>query len=186
MCEPATIAAIGIAVAGGLYTADQQKKAGQYEQEVAEQNARLDRVRQDQAREAGNIAEEQQRARVRQVLASQRAAFAAQGVDIGTGTPLEVLGETAGMGYADALTVRSNALREAWGYGVSATNEQNRGRFARWSGNAQATGTLLSTASTVAGQWGGAGFGGGGGARMSGGGSSQAGPYRSGYVYPRG
>ena len=186
MCEPTTIAAIsfGLTAATGIYTADQQRKAGRYEQEVAEQNARLDRVRQDQAREAGNIAEEQQRARVRQVLASQRAAFAAQGVDIGTGTPLEVLGETAGMGYADALTVRSNALREAWGYGVSAVNEQNRGRFARWSGNAQATGTLLSTAASAAGQWQSAGFG-GGGSRTSAGGS-QAGPYRSGYVYPRG
>jgi hypothetical protein len=183
MCEPATIVMGVAALAGGLYAADQQKQAGRYEQEVAEQNAKLDRVRQDQAREAGNIQEEQQRARVRQVLASQRAAFAAQGVDIGTGTPLDVLGETAGMGYADALTMRSNALREAWGYGVSATNEQNRGRFARWSGNSQATGTLLSTASSVAGSWSQAGFSGGGGARASGGGS-QPGPYRSGYVYP--
>jgi hypothetical protein len=191
MCEPATLTmiSIGLTAATGLYGADQQRKAGRHEQEVAEQNARLDRLRQDQAREAGNSQEEQQRARVRQVLASQRAAFAAQGIDASTGSPLDILGDTAGAGYGDALTMRSNALREAWGFGVSATNEVNRGRAARRSGNSQAVGTLLSSAASAAGQWGSAGFGGNRArpaASTSASAGRQPGPYRSGYVFPGG
>lgn len=185
MCEPTTIlavASIATTVVAGAYAADQQRQAGKYEQEVAEQNAKVAGIQAEQARQTGNINEERARMRVRQMLGQQRATFAANGVDAGTGTALDVLGDTAGFGFGDASQERANALREAWGYQVGQANEKNRGKFARWNGNAQATGTLLTTGAQAMGMWSQAGFGSG----ASRTGASAAGPYRAGYRYPGG
>lgn len=166
MCEPTTIAYVGALVltaAAGVYHADAQKKAGQYQAEVAEQNAKLGDFRAEQTAQIGAIREEQHRAKVRQMAGTQRANLAANGVDLGSGTALDMVTETYTMGEADALTIRYNAMNEAWGYRVSAINERNGGRFAKWSGKAQATGTYLTTAANLLSM--GAGMGGGSGGK---------------------
>lgn len=153
MCEPATIAMVAMTVIGGVVQAKAQRDQGKYEQEVANQNAKIADMQAENAKQIGNIEEERQRARVRQQIASQRVAFAANNVDAATGTAAEVLGDTAGFGYADATQIRSNALREAWGYKVDATNSRSRGRAARYNGSMGATGTLLTTGAQAMGQY---------------------------------
>lgn len=153
MCEPTTlaIAAMGLTAASGVYTASAQRAAGRYEQQVAERNATIAEQQAEQAKQIGNIDEERQLRRVRAALGSQRAALAANGLDINSGSALDLQAETAGFGAADALNLRSNALREAWGFNVEATNQRNAGRAARAQGRNSAFGTLLTTGASVAG-----------------------------------
>lgn len=73
-----------------------------------------------------------------QVIGAQRAALAAQGIEIDTGTALEAQEETAKIGQLDALTIRSNAFREASGYKIRSIDfdagrkfEQTASRFRR-------------------------------------------------------
>lgn len=153
MCEPATIAMVAMTVIGGAVTAKAQRDQGKYESEVAQQNAKVADLQAEQAKQIGSIEEERQRARVRQQIASQRVAFAANNVDAATGTAAEVLGDTAGFGYADATMIRSNALREAWGYKVDATNSRSRAKASRYNGRMGATGTLLTTGAQATGQF---------------------------------
>jgi hypothetical protein len=75
----------------------------------------------DDARKRGEIAEARQREKTRQILGTQTAKLAAQGTDL-SGSALDILGDTAASGELDALTVRSNAAREAWGHRVKATD----------------------------------------------------------------
>lgn len=154
MCYVAVIPYIALAftAAAGVYSADSAKKTGEYTQEVAEQNAALDQDRERQAKEIGAIREEEQRQKVRQFAGSQEADFAARGIDLGSGVVTAMLDDTFTLGETDALNVRANAMREAWGYSVSATNNRNEGKFAKWSGNRQAMGTYLSTAGSLMGQ----------------------------------
>lgn len=183
VCEPTTLAAISAitTIAGGVYGAQAQRQAGKYEAEVAEQNAKIAGIQAEQARQTGNIEEERQRMRVRQMIGQQRAAFAANNVEV-SGSALDVLGDTAGFGFADATQIRSNALREAWGFNVQQQNEVGRARAARIGGRNAAIGTLLTTGAQATGMW--AQSGGGNPFRRSG--ASSAGPYRSGYRYPGG
>lgn len=183
MCNPAAAALVVTVIAGG-YAAVQQRRMGQYQEDVAEENAKVAKLQAENAKQAGNVEEERARARVRMLMGQQRAAMAANNVDLSTGSPLDILGDTAGQGYADAALIRSNAVREAWGFDVGAQNERQRGKAARWNGNAQATGTLLSTGAQAAGMWGQSGFGMGSSARASS--PSAYGPYASGYRYPGG
>lgn len=154
MCEVTTafyVASLVLTAAGGAYAADTAKKAGEYQAEVAAQNAELDERRAAQSAQIGAIEEERHRMKVRQMKGSQRANFAAQGIDLESGTVQDMLAETDTFGEVDALTIRYNALNEQWGYRTSATNERNRGRFSRWSGNREAAGTYLSTAASMTG-----------------------------------
>lgn len=151
MCNPAffMVGAMFATAAAGAYAADTQKKAGEYQAKVAEQNAELDEHRASQAATIGAIEEEKHRANVRRMAGTQRANLAAQGIDLQSGTAEALVDETYTMGETDALTVRFNAMQEAWGYQTSATNERNSGRFAKWGSKRQATGTYLSTAASV-------------------------------------
>ncbi len=146
------IASMIMTAAAGVYAADSKKKEGQYRAEVAQQNAELDDYRAAQAATIGAVQEDQHRAKVRQMVGSQRASLAANGLDLGSGTAADMVDETQAAGEVDALTIRFNAMNEAWGYRTSAVNERNGGKFAKWAGKREATGAYLSTAASVASQ----------------------------------
>lgn len=154
MCEVSTalfVASMVTTAAAGAYSADASKKAGQYQADVARQNAALDDYRAEQTQRSGAMAEEAHRAKVRQLQGSQRASFAANGIDLESGTVQDMLDETVTMGEADALTIRWNAMQDAWAHRVGATNSRNEAAFARQRGRSEATGTYLSTAANLAG-----------------------------------
>lgn len=175
MCDPtggvATLAIAMLLTAGaGAYQADAQKKAGEYQAEIDKQNADLNDFKAGQVAEIGAIQEEQHRAKVRQMAGTQRANLAANGIDLGSGTAQDIVDETYTLGEADALTIRFNAMNEAWGYRVAAQNDRNHAAFALTTGKNQARGTYLSTAASLAsmaGGFGGGGGGGGGGAQIT-------------------
>lgn len=144
---------MALAAAGGAYKADAENKAGQYQAEVADQNAKLNDFRAEQAGQIGAMQEERHRAKVRQLAGTQRANLAANGVDLGSGTALDMVTETYTMGEQDALMVRYNAMNEAWGFRTEAVNDRNRGRFAKAQGKNAAMGTYLTTAATMSGQY---------------------------------
>ena len=153
MCEPITIsataawvlgatAAVGVATA--VYTADQQKKEGRANAEIAENNALLAEQQAKSASAMGDREAEQAAWRNRALMGQQRAAIASNGIDSAIGTPAELLGETALFGEADQQNIRLNAAQSAWGFRAQAGDFRNRGALAKWSGKAQSTGTLLS------------------------------------------
>ena len=154
MCEITTATAawlaIGATVATGVYTADQQKKQGQAEAEIAANNERLAQNEADNANAQGTRESEQAAWRTRQLIGQQRAAIAANNIDPTLGTPSEILGETAMFGEVDQQTIRQNAARQAWGFNAQATNYGNQATTARWAGKSQATGTILGSLSSGA------------------------------------
>lgn len=87
--------------------------------------------------------EEEQRFRtdVRGFIGAQRAAFAGQNVEIHAGTALDVQMDTAYQAELDALTIRTNAAREAWGFQVEAESERKQERALRKTGRLQADAT---------------------------------------------
>lgn len=62
----------------------------------------------------------------RNIISEQRVALAAQGIDIDSGSALEIQEDTAMLGEREAQTIRNNAWREAWGYKVEALNLGHR------------------------------------------------------------
>lgn len=154
MCELTTALMIASTVVGGysqIQAGNAQAAAGQYNAQVAEMNATLaDRAAKD-ALERGAREEQQQRMATAQLQGRQRAAMAANGVDLTFGSPLDTLVDTATMGELDALTIRRNAAREAYDMNVQGVNARADATLSRMNARSAQTGGYLSAAGTVLG-----------------------------------
>ena len=152
MCEPATWLAVGSLVLGaaaGVQQASAQRAAGRAEEAQAKENAKIANAQARNTELQGQIEEDRRRQQTRAMLAKQRTAIAANNVDMSSGSASDLLGDTAAIGEQDALTIRANAARQAWGYKVDATNSLNQGSMAKAAGKNAATGTLLTTAANT-------------------------------------
>jgi hypothetical protein len=159
------IAGTATSTAGQVRAGRAAKKAGKAQQEVAESEAQLSdynaQVAQVQAQDAiarGGEKESTFRSQVRGVIGSQRAGFAGANVDVGYGSAADVQADAAFLGELDALTIRNNAAREAWGYKVQAEDLRQRaaisrqgGQMAAAAGSAAATSAYIGAGATVLG-----------------------------------
>jgi hypothetical protein len=147
MCEPTTIAiyaGLALAAVGTAYTVDSTNKNAKAASKQAKEDAKGQSAMADQARQSGNIEEERQLKRVRQMIGAQRAQAASMGIDADMGSALEIQAETSGFGVQDALMIRQNAIRQAWGFDVGQVNALNQGSFARTAARNQNTGTIIT------------------------------------------
>jgi hypothetical protein len=151
----------GIVGAAGAVAQGQTAKAtARYQAQVAENNKIMAERAAQRAEEAGDMAAQQARARARALIGRQRAVLAGSGGDVGVGSALDITGDTAMFGELDALTIRSNARRDAEGYRAAGANFQADADLARARGSSalassylDAGGSLLSSSGAVASKW---------------------------------
>jgi hypothetical protein len=143
-----TAIAIGALVAGttmkvvsDIKAGNAAKRAGAAGQAAAESQAELTdwnaQVADLQAADAltrGAIEESRFREGVRVMIGSQRAGIAGGNIDVGFGSALDVQADAAYLGELDALTIRTNAAREAWGYQVQGQDLRKRAEITRKEG----------------------------------------------------
>jgi len=154
MCDIATAFAIGSTIVGAVgakKSADANAEAQEYNAKVQDMNATLSERRARDALERGQEEEQQKREQAAQILGKQKAAMAANGVDLTFGSPLDTLVSTATLGELDALTIRRNSANEAYDYRVDAVNgranaslSRANAKNTRAAGNLDAFGTILS------------------------------------------
>lgn len=135
----------GLNAVGTIKSGNAQKRAGEKAQDAANSQAELADVNASiadlQAQDAiarGTDEEQRFRSLVRGAIASQRVGFAAGNIDVSTGSAVDVQADAAVLGELDALTIRTNAAREAWGYKVQAYDYRKRGEITRKEGQASA------------------------------------------------
>jgi len=167
-----TLTGIGTAtsVIGQVKAGRAARRAGEAERQAAESQAELidynaavaDLQGQD-AIERGAEEEARFRQRIRGTIGAQRAAFASSNIDVGFGSAVDVQADAAFLGELDALTIRTNAAREAWGYRVESADLRRRADIARREGvmleaagrerqtqaNLGAVGTLVGTGASL-------------------------------------
>jgi hypothetical protein len=68
------------------------------------------------------------------MIGAQRAGIAAGNIDVGYGSAVDVQADAAHLGELDALTIRNNAQREAWGFKVEAIDTRQRAKITRKEG----------------------------------------------------
>ncbi len=142
-------AALGMMGAGAGFSAMGSRSAGKAQQQLAEYNAKVADLQAADAITRGMETETRLRQGVRGMIGSQRVAFAASGQEVDSGSALDVQADTAALGELDAMTIRTNAAREAWGYKVQSQDYTTRGQIAKAEGDTKAIGTLLQTGGTA-------------------------------------
>jgi len=134
-----------IGTAANTYSQYQAQKAqGKYEQNQLNFNAEIARLQASDAVVRGEKDVATKKRQTRQVIGAQRAALAAQGLDVNSDTSDLIQQDTAGLGAEDVTTIRNNAWREAWGYRVQAQDYASQARFSGISSKFKQNQTLLT------------------------------------------
>lgn len=133
------------------------ERQGNYEGDLLDQNATMADRQAADAVARGHEGEQSTRRGMRLLSGSQRAAIGASGVMVDSGSARNVVEGDQELGELEALTIRNNAKREAWGYQVQADDYRRQGGMARTAGREkaaalrrQSTSTLLSGAGDLA------------------------------------
>lgn len=112
----ATIASTAIAAYSVYQSGQAAKEQAQYQRAVARNNEIIAERMAEDARVRGEEEARKTRLRSQQLASRQRVVLAQQGVAVDEGSALDLIGDTIALGEAEALTVRSNAEREALGF----------------------------------------------------------------------
>jgi hypothetical protein len=119
---------------------------------LADYNAQVADLQATDAIDRGRDEESRFRTGVRGLIGSQRAGIAAGNVDVGFGSAVDVQADAAFLGEMDALTIRTNAAREAWGFKVQSEDYRRRAAITRKEGDyAAETGIVRGRAERAAG-----------------------------------
>ena len=170
MClDPVSGSLLAVSAVGGVMQSIGQLQAGRaaqnqadYQSKVAKNNAVVAGWQSNDALERGAQEQANYARQIETLKGRQRAAFAANGVELGSGSPLGVLGDTALLGSMDLSTMRANAQREALGLHNESRQFSEEARLLKMQGqsaanagkSAFATGLLGTAANTAIGGYG--------------------------------
>lgn len=115
---------VALAAVSSFQQANASKKQNEYQAAVASNNAQVAEWQANDAIQRGNVAATNERRKGQQQMGTQRAAMAAAGLDVSTGSALSILEDTDYFNQTDQQTIRSSAAREAYGYRVQGSNAQ--------------------------------------------------------------
>lgn len=139
------------AVAGGVMNYSNSQKQAQatkaqaaFQQQQAESNARLAELDALDAEARGDITTARTGLAYKGMVGDQRAEFAAQGIDVGSGSASDLQADTENMGNLAVLKAHSNAWRQAFGYKVQAQNATQQGQFYQRAQENASNDTLLT------------------------------------------
>jgi hypothetical protein len=156
---PAILGAVSSIAGGAAANASAKAQAA-----AMNQNARIAERQSSDAHIRGGLEELAIKRRMSVLNGAQRAQAAASGVDVNSGSMLDVQNASTREGSMDVALNEMNHAREAWGYDVQASNYRNQASVARAEGrNAFTAGligggaSLLSLATPGAGTGGAAG-----------------------------
>jgi len=162
----------GADIVGAVTESNAQREQAKYQKHQYEVNAKLAEDQGAEAIKLGDQEASQLGKKTEQLRGSQRAAYAAQGIDVNSGVAAEVQADTVALGAADVLKIKDNAWKTAWGYKQEAASSRSKGEFARVAGENAANNTLLTGGLKALGKAGQAamtasGLGGGGGSKSA-------------------
>lgn len=144
---------LGATVASGVMSAAAAYQQGQVAAQVGKANQQIAEDAARRERQRGEEEAQAIRRKASQLTGTQRNIMAARGLDLESGTALDLTEQSNFFGEWDAAMARQNAEYRANTY-------RNQGRMARFEGqmearnaNARAAGSLLAATTTVADKW---------------------------------
>lgn len=138
---PAMLAATAVKTVGNIMQGEAQAGSAKFNARVAQQNAVI-------AQQQGAAAEAAQQRDAARQIGTMIANYGSSGVQLDSGSPLDVLADSARMAELDRLTIQYNTRLKAAGYQVEAQLQQNQATSARTSALFNAAGSAMGGYST--------------------------------------
>lgn len=132
MCDPVTMGAI--AAGATVLQGYQSYQQGKFERGVSEYNARQQENEAIRTRNKGVEQENRLRRQTAELIATQKTQAAASGVDVSSGSALQLQQDSALQGEVDALTLRQNFQDQAQSLDDQAALTRQQGKNAAKAG----------------------------------------------------
>lgn len=153
---------IGTAVSavGAMSQAAAASENASYQAQVAANNAKIAKQNAAWTMEAGEQKAANDAMKTRAMVGQIKASEAANGVDVNTGSAVDVVSSETGLGQAQQTTIRSNAAKDAYGYDVQSMNftaqsqlDRQEADQAMTAGMFNVAGSLIGGASSTNSDW---------------------------------
>lgn len=145
------VAAAGTKAYGEIQTANANAAADKYNAGVADNNATIATQQAEWEAESGEqqvgAKELENRAKVGTIEANQ----GSSGVEVGTGSNADVVTSAKELGALDAMTIRSNAVRRAYGYQVESASDKEQAELDRMAARSTVKAGKIAAVSTLLG-----------------------------------
>jgi hypothetical protein len=151
-------ASAAIGAVGASNTGQAQQGAANYNAAIADRNAKIASENATHAGQAGEQQAAMSEMKTRAAVGAMKANQAASGVDVNSGSPLDVQSSAASLGELDAISIRSKATRDAYGYTNQSTSFTEQGQLDRSTGGNAAAAGDINAATTFLGSAGDAGL----------------------------
>jgi hypothetical protein len=126
------VASAGVSAYSSYTQANAQKKALNYQARVDANNAKIAEYQRSATLQQGEEQAQQAMAQRAQLIGKQRAALTSNGVDLNSGSAVDLLASTEFLGQQDVNQIQSNAARKAWGYDVEGGNATTQSNLDKW------------------------------------------------------
>lgn len=146
-----TVASIGgtvFSALGAISSGISQSKSADYNAQIALNNAKIARNNASLAGQKGEIEAAQAGAQEKAKLAAIQADQGASGVDVNSGSAVNVRSSTAQVGEQDILNIRANAARNAYGYETEAQSDTAQAGLYKSQASSDMLGGFLGGASS--------------------------------------
>ena len=153
LLDPFTLGILGagVSAAGSIVGGISSSNAAKYQAQVAENNALIERQNADYAMKAGEAQTEKSSLRGAANLAAIKASQAANGVDVNTGSNLDVQESARETNKLDTLTTLNNAQLQAYGYRTQATAFESQAQLDKSAANSDLIGGFLGVGGSLLG-----------------------------------
>lgn len=140
-------------VVGGVFSAIGAKNQADAQANAASYNAAVANNAATFARQQGDIQAQANDRKTAAMIGRQRAVYAAGGLDVNSGSPLDIQADTAQFGRLNSLTIRNNAARQAYGYQANANLDEASASNYESAGNTAMLGSLIGAGTSVGDKW---------------------------------
>lgn len=145
---------------GASDKADADAAAYNYKAQIAQNNAIIAKRNADAATAAGGVAAQNNDLKTKNLVGTQLVAQASNGLDVGSGTNVNVRESAENLGHLDTLTILNNAAKNSAGFKAQGMNfEAEAGLDKAAAQNAESAGdinimtSLLGGATSVSSKW---------------------------------
>jgi hypothetical protein len=147
----AAVASAGVGAYGAIESSEASSASAKYQAQVQANNSIIAQQNAQQATAAGEAQVTQSEFKTAAQIGAIKTNQAASGLDVNSGSDLDVQSSAKELGELDALTIRNQAARQAYGYQVQATSDTGQSQLSTASASQDLTAGAIGGVSSVIG-----------------------------------
>lgn len=145
----ASLAGAAIGGAGAIEQGEAASKAAAYQSQVATQNAQIAKTNAQFAGAEGETNAAASELQTKSKVAAITAAQGANGINVNTGSAVDVRQSASELGELDALNIRANAARSAYGYETQGAADTGQAAVDKSTSQNDATAGIIGGSATL-------------------------------------